>query len=142
MMDSVQKITVGEIMTSVVFTAKVDDDLLKVDKIFTENNVHHLPILDGDELVGIISHGDLLLMKDWGTRLNLKNSLKSNYNILRSNLASDIMSTALVTVTENYTLKQVAGLMKNNKYRAFPVLENGKLKGIITSYDIIQKVFS
>ena len=47
-------------------------------------------------------------MKDWGTRLNLKNSLKSNYNILRSNLASDIMSTALVTVTENYTLKQLA----------------------------------
>ena len=53
-------LAVGEVMTQEVITSGPNDDLSAVMDVMTENKVRHLPITDGDRLVGIISIGDVV----------------------------------------------------------------------------------
>ena len=53
-------IEVGAAMTRVVITATAEDRLEDVMHVMTENKIRHLPVMDGDRLVGIVSIGDLV----------------------------------------------------------------------------------
>lgn len=132
---------VKDVMSKSLVTVDINDNLHTVEEQFNMHKIHHLPVMRNGELVGIISQGDLLILKDWGTFLDLKTSRSNNAAIFRTHTAEDIMSTALVTVKEDYTLAQIAQLMKPNKHHAFPVVTYGNLVGIITSYDMIQQAF-
>ena len=55
--------TVGGIMTEVVKTCTPDDDLDDVLRVMTEGRFRHIPVCDGDDLVGIVSIGDLVKHK-------------------------------------------------------------------------------
>ncbi|KAA1420889.1 CBS domain-containing protein [Nocardioides humilatus] len=55
--------TVGGIMTEVVKTCSADDDLDDVLRTMTEGRFRHIPVVDGDALVGIVSIGDLVKNK-------------------------------------------------------------------------------
>jgi CBS domain-containing protein len=52
--------TVGAIMSRELLTARPQDDLSAVLHVMTERRIRHLPVLDGDALVGIVSLGDVL----------------------------------------------------------------------------------
>ena len=52
--------TVRDIMTSNVITLAPEDDLMKADAIMQRGRVRHLPVVRGHELVGLITHRDLL----------------------------------------------------------------------------------
>ncbi len=56
-LDSIQ---VGAVMTRELITAGPRDELLRVMDVMTENKIRHLPVLDEDRLIGIISIGDLV----------------------------------------------------------------------------------
>ncbi len=53
-------IRVGAVMTRDLITAKPEDRLTQVMDVMTENKVRHLPVLEGDRLIGIVSIGDLV----------------------------------------------------------------------------------
>ena len=53
-------IEVGDVMTPEPITAKPQDGLSEMMDVMTENRIRHLPVMDGDRLVGIVSIGDLL----------------------------------------------------------------------------------
>ncbi|MBM4182663.1 MAG: CBS domain-containing protein [Gemmatimonadetes bacterium] len=53
-------ITVGSAMTPRPVTATPDDDLYEVMDVMTERKIRHLPVIDGDRLVGIVSIGDVV----------------------------------------------------------------------------------
>ncbi len=53
-------ILVGTVMTRELITAKPEDELAEVMDVMTQNKIRHLPILEGDRLIGIISIGDLV----------------------------------------------------------------------------------
>jgi len=55
--------TVGGIMTEVVKTCTPNDDLDDVMRVMTEGRFRHIPVCDGDDLVGIVSIGDLVKHK-------------------------------------------------------------------------------
>jgi len=55
--------TVGGIMTAVVKTCAPDDDLDEVMMVMTEGRFRHIPVCEGDRLVGIVSIGDLVKHK-------------------------------------------------------------------------------
>ncbi len=131
-----------EIMSTDLITIDKDENLHAVEEKFDKYNIHHLPVIENGQIIGMISQGDLLLMKDWGTNLKLRRSLFNNQEILRTHTAEDIMSNKLVYVQEDTTIHEIAELLKDNKYHAFPVLRLGQLVGMVSSYDIIQKAFS
>ena len=53
-------VTVGSVMTRELVTASPDQELHDAMRLMTDNKIRHLPILDGDQLVGIMSIGDLV----------------------------------------------------------------------------------
>lgn len=53
-------IEVGAVMTRELITAKPQDRLTEMMDVMTQNKIRHLPVLEGDRLVGIISIGDLV----------------------------------------------------------------------------------
>ena len=53
-------ILVGSVMTRDLITAEPQDRLTEMMDVMTENKIRHLPVLDGDRLVGIVSIGDLV----------------------------------------------------------------------------------
>ena len=51
-------------MTNDPITVGQDERLGRVDEIFTKNNIHHLPVVQGSKLIGMVSKSDLLFFKE------------------------------------------------------------------------------
>lgn len=135
-------IPVGSIMTNEVIKVKNDDRLDKVHDIFMNQNIHHLPVLDGEgKLVGVISKSDLMLVLDWGTKLNLRSSTIRNEYLLKSNLVEDVMTKEITCVSPTDTLETCAGILKKNKFHALPVIHDNTLVGMITSFDLLATAY-
>jgi CBS domain-containing protein len=56
----IDRLSVGEIMTRDVIICQPDDDLETIENSMTQNRVRHLPVVDGENLVGLISIGDIV----------------------------------------------------------------------------------
>nr|HPQ22049.1 CBS domain-containing protein [Saprospiraceae bacterium] len=54
-----QRTPVSTIMTESPFTVNLNNSLKDVSKIFSENHIHHLPVVSGDKLLGIITKNDM-----------------------------------------------------------------------------------
>ena len=58
--DTLPSMSVSELMTKVVIVCKPEDSILEVMNIMTQRRIRHLPVKDGEQLIGIISIGDVL----------------------------------------------------------------------------------
>ena len=137
-LQELQYVPVENIMTTELVTVGPDTSMEDVEEMMDANKIHHIPVINkAEELIGIISYSDVQLLKDWGTRLNLPGSISRNAFLLKSNLASDIMTRNLVTVSPEHTLRQCADILKEQYFQALPVVKNNKLVGIVTIYDLM-----
>jgi acetoin utilization protein AcuB len=110
----------------------------KAIKIMRENKVRRLPILnDKGALVGIVSERDLLFASPSpATSLSIY-----ELHYLMSRIAvADVMTTEVITVTEDTPLQEAARIMADNKIGGLPVERKGELVGIITETDLF-KIF-
>lgn len=132
-----QNESVTHIMTKDLQTVTVQTPLSTVGKIFTESRFHHLPVVSGDKLIGIISFVDLM-------RVNFEDSFgveakQSVYEVLDRTLNVEaIMTKEPVTIRSNETIKQAAKLLASRDFHALPVVaEDQQLLGLVTSADLI-----
>lgn len=132
---------VGDHMSEVVITAKPTDQVLPSFHLLQENQIRHLPILDGDELVGLISDRDL--RRSYGRELavNLAREEADPKTLAQFTLEDD-MSRRIETTERFATLAQAAKRMVDCKIGALPVTGHGKLLGIITETDLLRVLAS
>jgi len=130
---------VKSIMTETVISIGPKDNLRKIQEIFTDNQFHHLPVLDKNQIVvGILSRGDyqkvrevFSILKDFGVEM-------ASTNFVENLLVDDIMKKPVVTIDEHATIKYALDIFKENLFHAMPVVdENGKLTGILSTYDLL-----
>ncbi|MBU2525970.1 MAG: CBS domain-containing protein [Bacteroidetes bacterium] len=131
-----KNIPISKIMTRELVTLDISDDLYKAERLFKENKIRHLPVVKDRKLVGILSYTDLL-------RLCYVDIVASADDTLETFMydhftVSQIMMHKLVVVSPKTTLKEVCELLSVREFHALPVVENGKLKGIVTTTDIIK----
>lgn len=139
-MDTLQilNLKVEAVMNTFLITVQPNDTLQVVDEIFGAQKIHHLPVVDDEgQLVGIISAKEVELMKHWGTKMELPKAKKVNDFLFHSMLAKEIMTKTMVTVSKDRTLEYCADIFKENLFHSLPVVEDGKLIGIITSHDLL-----
>ena len=129
---------IRDIMTKTVICLDTEDIVTKVDNIFKENNIHHIPILSsGKKVVGIISKTDFERISAGFSMFKLSNREEYNHALYRSLRAVEIMTTDVKTISVNATIGEAANIFKENRLHALPVIENDAIVGIITPYDIM-----
>ena len=134
--------TVGQIMTTPVITVSPDDTMSKVQDIFRMNNIHHIPVVDKGKVVGIISKSDYFRLLHGFTLFRTEKSNEYNDAIMRSLLVGEVMTKQVATLNPEDSLEMAAGFFRENLFHALPVVDKGKLVGIITTFDLITYAFS
>ena len=137
------QLKVKDVMTRDLITVQQNDVMSRVEELLIQHNFNHIPIVDDQyNLLGILTSNDVQLLKDWGTNLNLKTSIKANEQILNSHTASDRMNRILVKIGPEDTLEMCADIFKENLFHALPVTVGNKLVGIITTYDLLNVAYT
>ena len=128
---------ISAIMTKKVVVANVTNKFTQVRKLFLDYNVHHLPITEDDVVIGIISTRDVLkAYRDVLTKIKVLDD-----KVLDSQIhLADIMTKNPDTAAPTDSIKDVAEMFAKNKYHALPVVEDGKIRGIVSSNDLIKFV--
>ena len=129
---------VSKLMTTDVITVNSADKLQAAKDVFDGHNIHHIPVLDQNKLVGMMSKSDYLyfirpLHPDSNEPYLNKIRLK-NYTI------EEAMTKRVVTISSKDTLKSALEILTENLFHALPVVDNDKLVGIITTHDILFKI--
>jgi CBS domain-containing protein len=124
---------VKDIMTTDVITTTSDIDVVNAFEKLMEYKISSLPVVENDKLVGIITATDV------GHNLIL-----DKYELGTS--VAEIMITSVVTISPEDTLETAIKMMKDSTSSSgilnqLPVMDNGKLIGIISDGDIIQEIF-
>jgi CBS domain-containing protein len=106
-------------------------------RLMKERRVRRLPIVDRDQLVGIVTLGDVReASPSDATSLSI---YELNYLLTRLSV-DQIMSREVLTVGPETTIREAARLMLENKIGGLPVVENGKVVGILTESDIFRMI--
>ena len=120
-------------MTLHPITITPQTTLPEAKQLMVDYHLRRLPVVDKDKLVGMVTWRDINRAESsTGTVLNLY-----EYQFRRARMtAREFMSTALVTISPDVTIEEAAGLMIEHRISGLPVVEDGKLVGLITETDI------
>jgi CBS domain-containing membrane protein len=124
---------VSKIMTPNPITVNTTNKISEVVKIFAEENIHHIPVVSGNDLIGMISKTDI----DKVSFVTNLQDEKANTVIYDNLEIEQVMSNQLDTVQTDDQIRDAASLLAGGRYHAIPVLEGKKLEGIVTSTDVI-----
>jgi len=126
------------IATREVITARTTDSMLTASKLLKERVIRHLPVLDEKgRLVGVITDRDIKRASaSEATSLEIHELL---YLLDRIGV-SKVMTKNPVTVTPYTSVQEAAALMVKHKVGCLPVVNAGKLAGIVTDMDMLKLV--
>lgn len=126
---------VRDLMTRQLFTIEPDTPLKRLEQHMETYRFRHLPVVEGDKLVGLITHGDLL----HASSSFLSERAKERDELIHKVPASRIMQRELITVNPDDTLDDVARLMWEARVRCVLVVEgDSRLVGILTESDFLR----
>ena len=129
---------VRDVMSREVHTVKRNDELGIADTLMKQERVRHLPVLDGDgEVCAVVSQRDLFrgaLLRALGF------GSRAEELMLKQVAVKEAMSSEIQTTAPDTPVADAARLMIERKIGCLPVIENGKLVGIVTETDFVRLV--
>lgn len=127
---------VSSIMTDSVITVSISDHLRDVKKKFSKENIRHLPVMNGDNLVGIISKNDIMRLSFGSVFDNQDNADEAVLDMLS---VDQVMTHKPKSIKADMLIRDVAEILVSSHFHSLPVVDDeGKVVGIVTSTDIIQ----
>jgi len=125
---------VRQFMTSQVFTVGPEEAIADTMALMREKNIHKLPVMDKGKLVGFVTDGDLReVSPSPATTLSI---FELNYLIAKTPIR-EVAVKKVMTCNPDTTIEDAALLMREHKIGGLPVLDEGKLVGIITATDML-----
>jgi CBS domain-containing membrane protein len=126
---------VRDIMTRGVAVLHMEHNLELAEWGMREFRFRHLPVVEADKLIGLVSESDLLRASV--STLNSDHALLDD-NLKRYFFVCEVMTTELVTVRPDATLAEAARLLHDRKLGCLPVTkEDGTLVGMLTQSDFV-----
>lgn len=119
---------VESIMIKDLVTLGPESTLAHVSDIFKTKRIHHIPIVDEGKLVGLVTTYDL-----WR-----KNANHGDYDNIQ---VKEIMSKKLVKLEPEDKIGTAAELFLDNRFHALPVVSDGYLVGLVTTFDVLRYEF-
>lgn len=135
---------VKDIMSTELITVKENTQIRDLIKIFVNNDISGIPILDYDGfLTGVVSATDVLKQESSHTFYNTLMAKNYELELLEDakffdQPVSSIMTEDLFTIEPDATVAQMAKIMYENKIHRLLVTEYDKLIGVVTTFDLLK----
>jgi CBS domain-containing membrane protein len=137
-LSSRKNLVVRDLMSRPVHTLHHTANLAEVNALMQEQRIRHVPIIeDGCRLLGLVTHRDLL-RRAMGGGEHLPDSIRGPY--LRSLPVAETMIGDVITTGPDVPIKIAARVMMDHKFGCLPVVEDGRLVGILTEVDFVHYV--
>ncbi len=120
-------------MTKNPYTIEVNASISDAVALLREKGLKRLPVVDGEKVVGILTQSDI--QKVSPTKATSLSIFEINY-LLTKLTVKDAMSKNVTTIKADSLLEEAAVIMREKRIGTLPVVEDGKLVGIITESDI------
>jgi acetoin utilization protein AcuB len=126
---------VEDVMTRDVVTLTPEQTLRDAITLLRRQRIRHLPVVDGQKLLGIVTDRDVKR----ATPSVLTGVGKDEYdNSLVAIKVAQLMTREPITVPRGSTLKSAVEIFINTRVGALPVVEDGRLVGILTDVDVLR----
>ena len=140
-----------DIMTTRVLTVGPDEPVGGIARTLTDHHISAVPVVGGDgALLGIVSEGDLLRRPEIGTEkpagswwLNLwsdPSDLAEDFSKAHGRTARDVMTAPAISVGPEAPLAEIAETLERNHIKRVPVVDGGKVVGLISRANIIREI--
>ncbi|MDH3450837.1 MAG: CBS domain-containing protein, partial [Gammaproteobacteria bacterium] len=116
--------------------------------LMVQRRISGVPVVDeGGHVIGLISEGDLIRRPEmatdkplsrWASLMTGQEQKARDFIKTHGLHAQEVMTPAVVTINADATLNEAAGRMEKNKIKRLPVVEGGKLIGILTRADLLR----
>lgn len=131
-----KQVPVSTIMTKNVVKLNLTDDLTKAEMLFKKHHIRHIPVVNSNQIVGMLSYTDLL-------RISFVDAVDDADDVVDVTVynmftVEQVMAKKLVTVAPETTIRDVAKILSTREFHALPVVEGDLLVGIVTTTDIIK----
>jgi CBS domain-containing protein len=140
------------VMTTNVITVTPDTSVQDLAALLGKHGISGVPVVDAaNELVGIVSEGDLLHRAETGTErrterrrarwldfLASDQDLARDYTKSHSRTVRDVMTRDVITVTETTELDQIANLLETKRIKRVPVVRDGSVIGIVSRANLVR----
>ena len=113
-----------------VNTIAPDQKVLEALKVMAEKNVGALPVMENGQVVGVISE------RDYARKVVLQGRSSEGTSV------SEIMSTPVLTVDSHQSIDTCMGIMTDRHLRHLPVVEDGKLLGLLSIGDLVKEAIA
>jgi CBS domain-containing protein len=139
-----------DIMTRELITVSPDMEIMKAAKILLENGINGVPVVDSGKLVGILCQSDLIAQQkklpipsfftllDGFIQLESKKHFEKAFQKIAATTVADAMTPDPISVHPDTTIEELAGLMVDKNFHTVPVVDKGKLVGILGKEDILR----
>ena len=136
-----------DIMTTEVVTVAPSTSVSALAQLLVERKISAAPVVADGKLVGLVSEGDLLHREETGTEPRpswWKELFRSTEDRARAYLkahgqkAADVMTSQLTTVGPDAEVGEIAELMERHRIKRVPVVEDGRLVGIVARGDLLR----
>lgn len=128
---------VKEVMTKNIITIGSEESLAKASELMRKNHFRHLPVVEGEKLIGILSKTDLMRLGFNNRMGELETQIGANlYDLLN---VGQVMVAHPMFINEEMTIAEASEKMIEEEFNALPVVDSdNKLSGIITSADALK----
>ena len=142
---------VKEIMTRDIITLTPETDITEAARLLLENHINGAPVVDAaGVLVGILCQSDLIAQQkklpipslfsflDGFIALTSMKQLEKEAQKIAATTVAEAMSRDPVTVKPDSQIETVAALMVDHSFHTLPVVEEGRLVGVVGKEDILR----
>lgn len=126
---------ISNVMTKEVTSVQVGEPVSHARQILAEERFHHLPVLDGTKLVGLISQVDILKysLDAYSDARSIDSFLDKQFSL------EQIMTKKLVSLYSTDTVRDAVQILSEGAFHALPVVDKqDNLLGIVTTTDLMQ----
>jgi CBS domain-containing protein len=124
---------VADYMTRAVVTVSPDTPVHELERRFAQHDFNGFPVVDGGALVGVVTKFDVLK-----AFIFTPQTVVPRYQELSRRRAAEIMSRDVLTFPPEAPLTRVLQTLVDSRVKSFPVVDNGRLIGIIAREDVVR----
>jgi CBS domain-containing protein len=137
---------VREIMTKDVIAVAPKTTIREAAQLMVDHGISGLPVVNDDgRMVGIVTEGDLILRQKperkvpwWDLSLGPGEELAREYQKAHGTTVAEVMTRAVLSIGPDLPIESAADLLDGHRIRRLPVIEDGRLVGIVSRGDLIK----